>query len=373
MATPHSESSLSDLQVPSRIFDIALIIDSEGQWDFPQSLDMRLNTIIPGVIVTVGKNDTPHVQTMVSYNFEGLHLQDPEDGNDIRDMTASWLPIQFQPHNYREDDYKQRIGTDKHLSFATYEATRNGNYQLRKKVRLQDDKLYSVQEVQDYDRGIQATSPPAGKGFSRRIKQFAIFIGPERTVDPALALRAREVVLGNNAPNYLMGNSSPKPCRSSKAPHTVRSQRTVKIRRAQKCEKPPDPAPIVEAEITHIPVSKFCILSQETEVEPVSENEVSTVDSYPSELTWREDEITGYDPDDPEDDGEGINGIGFKPTPREAYLRSQKRKRQLAEYRIREAMEARKLRSERRNLATAVRDKIKEGTMSVRKVRFLGL
>ena len=67
-----------------------------------------------------------------------------------------------------------------------------------------------------------------------------------------------------------------------------------------------------------------------------------------SEQYWHESEITGHDPDDPTDDGEGINGIGFKPTPAIAYARSQKRKQQLAEYRSREAKEARQRRSERR-------------------------
>ncbi|CZT01711.1 uncharacterized protein RCO7_01931 [Rhynchosporium graminicola] len=68
----------------------------------------------------------------------------------------------------------------------------------------------------------------------------------------------------------------------------------------------------------------------------------------PSSLIWHDDEITGHDPTDPDDDGEGINGIGFKPTPAEAYARKQKRRQQMAEYRNREAREARKMRSERR-------------------------
>lgn len=63
---------------------------------------------------------------------------------------------------------------------------------------------------------------------------------------------------------------------------------------------------------------------------------------------WQDSEITGHDPDDPEDDLYGINGIGFKPTPAIAHQRSQQRKKQLSEYRNREAREARQKRSERR-------------------------
>lgn len=65
-------------------------------------------------------------------------------------------------------------------------------------------------------------------------------------------------------------------------------------------------------------------------------------------MTWHESEITGHNPTDPNDDGYGINGIGFKPTPAIAWARSQKRKQQLADCRNREAREARQLRSERR-------------------------
>lgn len=56
---------------------------------------------------------------------------------------------------------------------------------------------------------------------------------------------------------------------------------------------------------------------------------------------------------DPEDDGYGINGIGYKPTPQMAYARAQKRKQQVMEWRAREAREARQRRIERRGVAVA--------------------
>ena len=71
----------------------------------------------------------------------------------------------------------------------------------------------------------------------------------------------------------------------------------------------------------------------------------------PSALTWQDNEITGHlaDPTtDPDDDGTGQNGIGFKPTPALAYARSQKRRQQLNEWKLRETREARAKRSERR-------------------------
>ncbi|KAH6682479.1 hypothetical protein B0J14DRAFT_573680, partial [Halenospora varia] len=90
------------------------------------------------------------------------------------------------------------------------------------------------------------------------------------------------------------------------------------------------------------------------------------IDPERAALTWHDDEITGHNPSDPEDDGEGINGIGFKPTAAEAYARAQKRKKQMAEYRSREAQEERARRSERRRAS----DK-KAKTERQSKVRFL--
>ncbi|OJD26023.1 hypothetical protein ACJ73_02605 [Blastomyces percursus] len=71
------------------------------------------------------------------------------------------------------------------------------------------------------------------------------------------------------------------------------------------------------------------------------------VDENP--LTWRDSEITGYAPTDPSDDGYGINGIGFKPTAAIAWNRSQRRKKQVAEWKNREAREAREMRKSRRD------------------------
>ena len=71
----------------------------------------------------------------------------------------------------------------------------------------------------------------------------------------------------------------------------------------------------------------------------------------PSVLTWQDSEITGHlaDPSkDPDDDGTGLNGIGFRPTPATAYVRAQKRRQQIIEWKAREAREARAKRSERR-------------------------
>ncbi|KAJ9319616.1 hypothetical protein DTO271D3_385 [Paecilomyces variotii] len=65
-------------------------------------------------------------------------------------------------------------------------------------------------------------------------------------------------------------------------------------------------------------------------------------------LTWHDSEITGHEPNDPNDDGYGINGIGFKPTAAIAWARSQKRQKQVSDWKTREAREERERRRERR-------------------------
>lgn len=98
--------------------------------------------------------------------------------------------------------------------------------------------------------------------------------------------------------------------------------------------------------------------------------EAEIIDPVRAALTWHDDEITVYDPADEDDDGTGINGIGFKPTPAIAYARTMKRKQQLAEYKKREEREARARRSSRRR-GSPERATLKlERKPSVRKVRF---
>ncbi|RVX74713.1 hypothetical protein B0A52_01840 [Exophiala mesophila] len=91
------------------------------------------------------------------------------------------------------------------------------------------------------------------------------------------------------------------------------------------------------------------------------------LDTSLSDIFWSDSEITGHNPDDPNDDGYGINGIGFRPTPAMAWSRSQKRKQQLAELKNREAREARQQRSERRKRPYNESDDINAVELSPRK------
>ena len=87
-----------------------------------------------------------------------------------------------------------------------------------------------------------------------------------------------------------------------------------------------------------------------------------------SDLVWDDSEITGHAPTDPADDGYGINGVGFRPTAAMAYDRAQRRKRQVADWKSREAREARMKRLERRRGPTT---SLGPAESASRRVRFV--
>ena len=81
---------------------------------------------------------------------------------------------------------------------------------------------------------------------------------------------------------------------------------------------------------------------------PPSAKKPKSPDPLSPTLWWHDEEITGHNPSDPTDDGYGINGIGFLPTPAIANARAERRKKQVAEWKNREAREARQKRGDRR-------------------------
>lgn len=103
--------------------------------------------------------------------------------------------------------------------------------------------------------------------------------------------------------------------------------------------------------------------------ESVAEEEPVVVDPVRAALTWHEDEITVYDAEDKDDDGTGLNGIGFRPSAAVAYQRAQQRKKQLSDYKKREESEARALRNQKRREQLGERPGL-ESKHSVIRVRF---
>ncbi len=187
-------------------------------------------------------------------------------------------------------------------------------------------------------------SPPRSSGKSVRIAlDDTILQQPEALATPSSTPPAEQTSVFSFAP--------PTPPHPSDSPRSSPLNRTFK-----RSGTPPFPTPTPATATT-------------------ASSTPPPTDPLPSSLTWHDSEITIYDPDDSDDDGTGINGIGFKPTPAIAYARTVRRRQQLAEYRKREEREARAKRSLRRRGASPAPGLL-EGTAGVgkktkRRVRFL--
>ncbi|PVH76508.1 hypothetical protein DL98DRAFT_517944 [Cadophora sp. DSE1049] len=328
------------------------------------SADMRLSTNIPGVTIVnhKGANKTGDKKkgdgegpgsprTKVAYNFQGLRLEDagavarfeldgprPRKGNDFGGDGA-----------FDDGDVVMDGDGDGNVD-------REEDQQVsRKKVKVVRQKRVP-NEVPETPQHVGAAAG-AGVGRSRDEEgKFGIFIGEERIVDPVLEKAARGVVLSNSVDEMVFTGSG-KASRGLGASSGNGSLKGTypsinRLAESKSRKKRAGTPPLM---------SSFSSEDMEAELE---------IDNERASLTWHDDEITGHDPTDPDDDGEGINGIGFKPTPAEAYARTQKRRQQMAEYRNREAREARKMRSERRR-GSEMSKASKEEQETARRVRFL--
>jgi hypothetical protein len=123
---------------------------------------------------------------------------------------------------------------------------------------------------------------------------------------------------------------------------TATSESPGEGKKKKRLSSPPPPAPDstgTQSSPVRRPTSPQVVIDDDSQI---------SIDQ--ASLKWQDPELTGHDIDatTPDDDGEGINGIGFKPTAAIAYARSQKRKKQVSEWRAREAREERQRRFERR-------------------------
>ncbi|KAL3426338.1 hypothetical protein PVAG01_03130 [Phlyctema vagabunda] len=270
-------------------------------------LPMLLSTSIPGAVVAVDNEPPGSPRTKVAYNFQGLQLDDGGAPISKFDLTRAY-PVDATRGGQRED------------------------IAIRKRIRT----------LKADDREIPE-SPQA----------FTISIGNERTVDPTIQEKASQVVLHNNLdPVIFKGNIN-----AFKGESLHRAYPSIN-RLSNSTSKPPlkrlDTPPLFGA-ADAMYAKEAC----------------TSTDVDRAAMTWHDDEITGHDPSDPEDDGEGINGIGFRPTAAMAHARTAKRKQQMEAYRTREAREARERRSERRRASELSKKSTKEEAETARRVRFL--
>jgi hypothetical protein len=215
---------------------------------------------------------------------------------------------------------------------------------LRKRVKVlkqrNDTTRFEIPETPQVNRGEEGE------------RKFSIFIGPERMIDPIIGEKAKAVVLSNEVDPMIFKGSPVSKAKGFGMSRPYPSINRLADSKSRVQKKRAGTPPLVG--------NTDVGMSDATRV----------VDPDRAALTWHDDEITGHDPNDPDDDGEGINGIGFKPTSAEAYARSQKRRQQMAEYRNREAREARKARSERRR-GSGIDKATRDEAETARRVRFM--
>jgi hypothetical protein len=189
-------------------------------------------------------------------------------------------------------------------------------------------------------------------------RAFSIVIGPERTVDPVVMEKAKSVILHNEVDPMIFKGSAAGKAKAgeglTRAYPSINRLSDSKSRASKPNKRSGTP-----------PLFGSADASLETD-----EEASRFVDEERAALTWHDDEITGHDVNDPDDDGEGINGIGFKPTAAIAYARTEKRRQQMLEYKNREAREARAKRSERRR-ASEVSKSSRDEEDAAKRVRFL--
>ncbi|KAH8592285.1 hypothetical protein B0O99DRAFT_481597, partial [Bisporella sp. PMI_857] len=281
--------------------------------------NMRLNTNVPGALAIVGDTGSP--RTKVAYNFQGLQL---EDGGAVSklDLRRSNAP-----------------------TLAPRDETMQEENAVRKRVRvLHGDelgKLASRKEIPE--------TPDTRRSFK-------VAIGPERVVDPTILEKAQGVILHNQVDPVIFKAGAAGKAKSGALHRAYPSINRLSDSKSRAPRKRMGTPPLFGA--------------AEASLEMHDAGEHRVVDQERATNTWHDDEITGHDPDDPDDDGEGMNGIGFRPTPAMAYARAEKRRAQMQEYKNREAREARAKRSERRRGAEPPQRSLEEEE-TARRVRFM--
>lgn len=270
---------------------------------------MRLETSITLPTIPAQEADQGSPRTKVAYHFQGLALDGPTD--------------------------------IKKLDLKKGQETTSAESAVRKRI-----KMFAAKDVDMI--GSTVTEIPE----TPQAKTFRAVIGEERKVDPVIREMSKDIKLHNEVDPIIFqaGLSGRKGNDGlARAYPSINRLADSKSRGKKRMGTPP--------------LSRF---------EDAMEEDREVMDLDRAALTWHDDEITGYKPDDPDDDGEGINGVGFRPTPAIAYARAERRKQQMADYRSREAREARARRSERRRGTEMTVAAVREEAENVaRRVRFL--
>jgi hypothetical protein len=287
----------------------------------PPKMQMRTNTKIeiPG---SEEKGCTGSPRTKVANHFQSLQIDD---------STVSKLDL-------------QRTGRRDIESYDRANDTDTNNGDGNKGMMRKRAKLLEIPETPDV-RAAKVRVRPQTKS-----PELKFIIGPTPSLKSEITENGDSMAIDLERPVVFKSGSQPRKLKSG---GLARSYPSInRLSESKSRRKRAGTPPLHSAELSN---SDF-------------EDTRTIFDPERAAQTWHDDEITGHNPDDPDDDGEGINGIGFKPTAAEAYARTRKRKMQVAGYKNREAEEARARRRERRR---GEENAEREKQEHEKKVRFL--
>lgn len=281
------------------------------------------NLRVPRLGPNTAQNEEAHgsPRTTVAHNFQGLQLAERDEVAQFKLDMPKLSRDDYRDAMQDEDPHREEEVVRKRVKLLKQRRDR--------RTEIPETPHVKAREETSHNDGIRETA--IGKEG-----EFAIVIGPlkkdvdwEKSEAAALKNLVDPVIFKGSRVTKFKGSGIGD---LKRAYPSINRLADSKSRSKKRSSTPPLSA----------------LLISDVRLEDGDDSEPRIVDPERAALTWHDDEITGHDPDDPDDDGEGINGIGFKPTSAEAYARSQKRRQQMAEYKNREAREARKNRIERR-------------------------
>lgn len=328
--------------------------------DVPSQLNIHFSFEVSQGLLSDG-GDSP--RTKVAHRFRGLALADSGGGAAAADGRV--YDTETEPGRHTTDGYSDKMEVDadeskmrKRSKLTPPTVTSDGSPLLKHQtlplVQPQPQPQLPAKRVEIPETpAVQKTESHIGAGpESRSVPGDGhLVFKPDAPSDPPAAQRALVATAGPSRVS-LTKQSKQIPAANNR---TLESLKSKGRRRA-------GTPPLVTS------------TTKLSDADHPADAAAEVIDPIRAALTWHEDEITVYDPDDEDDDGVGINGIGFKPTPAIAYARTMKRKQQLAEYKKREEREARARRSSRRrgspDRAVKLQRKESAGAENARKVRF---
>lgn len=299
-----------------------------------------------------------HFHTAIMHNSSNKRKRD-SDGNPVAPPTRIQTTGLETPRTRRISDMALEDGLSPRAAMSARLSGLNlrGNMSPTRRTTLATRrKSWSMHEDTNPVSDHQESSQPSSENVLEieETPEPSVSIPESRSESEAESIRQRTA----RRPIFeFKAGSAPTPSPMTDTDHPPSTPPTSKQSRLSIAENPNTPSPSKrrrQESSSPSPVNTPIPRSLSPSARKLSKRlSISSVD-YDSDsdngfdqsaLWWQDSEITGHDPQDPDEDNRGVNGIGYQKTKAEAWKISERRKKQIAEWRSREAKEARALRA----------------------------